>query len=82
MILESVFSFALTVFGSFLDTLNFTFADLPSWGVNVLNLVLKGLAFFPFEIWSVVVSNIFFWIGVHFVWAIIEWIYVKIPGVN
>ena len=83
MILEFVFDILLNLIKTFIDLLNLdpTFS-LPDWGLHFLSLFAKGLSFFPFEIWSVLISNVMFWVGVHFVWAVIEWIYVKIPGVS
>ena len=83
MILETIFGLFLNLIRVFVDFINLSPAvSLPDWGVNFTSLFLKCLSFFPFDIWSILISNILFWIGVHFVWAVIEWIYVKIPGVS
>lgn len=83
MILETIFGLFLNLIRVFVDFVNLSPAvALPDWGVHFTSLFLKCLAFFPFEIWSILISNILFWMGVHFVWAVIEWIYVKIPGVS
>lgn len=83
MILETIFGLFLNLIRVFVDFINLSPAvSLPDWGVHFTSLFLKCLSFFPFDIWSILISNILFWIGVHFVWAVIEWIYVKIPGVS
>ena len=83
MILETVFNILLELVKFFVEILDFSPAvALPDWGAHFLSLLLKGLSFFPFDVWSIVISNVMFWVGVHFVWAVIEWIYIKIPGVD
>lgn len=81
MILSSIFGGFLGILKLLLDGFDFAF-PLPSWSVNSINMILKALSFFPFEVWSVLISNILFWILIHIGWAIIEWIYKKIPGVS
>lgn len=56
--------------------------DTPNWITSTLSLISKALIFFPADVWSVVIGNVLFWTSLHFVWAIIEWVYKKIPGVN
>lgn len=83
MILETVYEIILDCIIAVLDIVNFEFVfTMPDWAAHTTSMFLKCLAFFPFEIWSILISNIMFWVGVHFVWAIIEWIYMKIPGVS
>lgn len=41
-----------------------------------------GLYFFGTAPFILVISSVLFWSGVELAWSIIEWIYVKIPGVN
>lgn len=62
---------------------------LPDIG-NVSNTIVSsfygyvgiGLEFFGSGNFIIVITNILLWAGVHMVWAIIEWVYKKIPGVN
>lgn len=56
--------------------------SLPDWIVSALSLITKGLGIFPIDVWIIVLSNGLFWLTVQFTWAIIEWIYKKIPGVD
>lgn len=41
-----------------------------------------GFIVFPLPLFLFFIANVVFWLGLQFVWAIIEWIYKKIPGVN
>lgn len=83
MVIELVFKLFLYLIKSMIELSNVVPAfDLPDWGLHFTSMFIKCLSFFPFDIWSVLISNILLWIGIHFIWSIIEWIYIKIPGVN
>lgn len=82
MILEFVFKLILDLIIILLEPLGLGGFVIPDWFSNFIILFCKALFFFPFDVWSVVLSNIVFWVLVHFVWSIIEWIYIKIPGVS
>lgn len=56
--------------------------DLPDWGVHAVNLISKGLIFFPNDVWIVTMSNISFWLIAQMAWAALEWVYKKLPGVD
>lgn len=58
------------------------FFQLPNWIADTISLIIKAMQVFPSDVWAIVIGNILFWIVVHFTWAIIEWVYKKIPGVN
>ena len=45
-------------------------------------ILAYGFFIFPFELFIIFIGNMIFWLGVQMVWAVIEWIYKKIPGVN
>lgn len=45
-------------------------------------LLRIGLFFLPDGFWSVFLSSVIFWLTANFGWAIIEWIYKKIPGIS
>ena len=57
-----------------------------TWSVGnfdvLLDLLGYGVYFFGTTTFCMVVSNIAFWLTVDMVWAIVEWIYKKIPGVS
>lgn len=45
-------------------------------------IVKYGAYFFPLDVLSTVVTGFSLWYTVLLTWAIIEWIYKKIPGVD
>lgn len=55
---------------------------IPDWAVSCFDLISKGLFFFPPDVFVTVVGNIVFWTTVHLGWAVFEWCYKKIPGVD
>lgn len=79
------------MFVNFFINLFFTFAAflitlLPTPPVQVtvyfFDIVGKGLYVFGPTTFAVVIANVVFWSSIHLGWAIIEWIYKKIPGVS
>lgn len=55
---------------------------IPDWAVQCYDLIAKGLFFFPSDVFLVLIAHILFWINAQLAWAIFEWVYRKIPGVN
>ncbi|GFP78557.1 hypothetical protein [Clostridium fungisolvens] len=49
---------------------------------GIFDLLSKGLYFFGSATFILVIGNITFWSVAHIAWAIIEWVYKKIPGIN
>lgn len=41
-----------------------------------------GLYFFGSTPFALIFSSVVTWAGIDFAWAIIEWVYIKIPGVD
>lgn len=56
--------------------------QIPNWLADLISLLIKGMQFFPPDVWAIAIGNIIFWLLLQFIWAIIEWVYKKIPGVN
>lgn len=56
--------------------------SLPNWFYSFYDVVSNALAFFPKPVFIIIISNVSFWLTVQMTWAIIEWIYKKIPGIN
>lgn len=56
--------------------------SLPGWATQATALLAKAMIVFPADVWVVVMGNIAFWLIVQMGWAIIEWVYKKIPGVS
>ena len=55
---------------------------LPSWLSYTVDLLKYPLSIFPADVWVMVISNVSFWYLAQILWAIIEWIIKKIPGIN
>jgi len=49
---------------------------------NFVSIVSKGMIFINPVTFVLVISNVLFWASIHFGWAIVEWVYKKIPGVD
>ncbi|MCL2188084.1 MAG: hypothetical protein FWC16_03420 [Defluviitaleaceae bacterium] len=71
--------------------LRFAMQFIPSMGDNaeapvqvVYLMEIIGVAFyiFPPQLFFIFIANSMFWMSAHMGWAIIEWVYKKIPGVN
>lgn len=46
------------------------------------DIVRYGVCFFPGDVITLVVTSFIVWKAIFIGWAIIEWIYKKIPGIN
>lgn len=53
--------------------------NLPSWSVDFLNLLGKGLSFFPNDVFVVFVANVVFWSSIYLIDSIAVFILKKIP---
>jgi hypothetical protein len=52
-------------------------------GVSALFAIMGyGFYVFPASMFFIIIGNVLFWFYVQMKWAIIEWLYKKIPGVN
>lgn len=47
--------------------------------VDAINLLLKAMQFFPYDVWFVAIGNIVFWITVHLIVGLIKFIINFIP---
>lgn len=56
--------------------------ELPGWLQDTANLIGKAMLFFPPDVWMIVIANIIFWHVALIAWAIIEWLYKKIPTID
>lgn len=82
MITELFFDIVFLVIKSFVLLLPTGVFVLPDWTVEALSLIHTGLCIFPFAVFQVAFGNFMFWQIIHFTWAIIEWVYKKIPGID
>lgn len=55
---------------------------LPNWITSFISFVSTGLSFFPPSVFNILIGNIAFWLTVQMSWAIIEWLYKKVPGID
>lgn len=55
---------------------------IPNSIVSTTDLLFKAMQFFPSDVWIMVIGNIVFWITLHLVWAVINFILRLIPFVN
>lgn len=70
--------------------INFFISLIPtqtqsSQGFNILDFVdilAQAFVFFPFTLFLTCISTISFWLTAHMVWAIVEWVYKKLPGIS
>lgn len=55
---------------------------IPNSIVDTITLLLKAMQFFPFDVWFICISSFIFWITVHLVYGLINFILRLIPIVN
>lgn len=55
---------------------------LPDWITSLITLIGYGLIIVPADVWIATISVVSFWWFALIGWAVIEWIYKKIPGVS
>lgn len=48
----------------------------------LLNIIGYGCGIIGTDFFFAVIGNIVFWLNVHLTWALIEWVYKKIPGIK
>ncbi|MFR8104036.1 MAG: hypothetical protein ACLU8F_02975 [Clostridia bacterium] len=58
------------------------FSYLPNSIVNVLDLLLKAIQFFPIDVWIVIIGNIVFWLTSQLLFAILHFVAGLIPCLN
>lgn len=82
MIVEAVLNIIFNLIYGIISIIPDTLFALPDWTIQAIKLLRVGLAIFPTDVWVVCIGNGLFWLVAQFQWAIIEWIYKKIPGVS
>ena len=55
---------------------------IPTSIADTITLLVKGMQFFPFDVWFICVSSFIFWITVHLIYGFINFILKLIPIVN
>lgn len=59
-----------------------TMPSAPSWITSLVQVISYGLIIVPTDVWATLIGVVVFWRIALPAWAIIEWIYKKIPGVD
>jgi len=82
IILDPIFSFINFI----IDFIPSIEDDMVLGGLNgvvaIMNVLNIGFYIFPASMFFIVVANVIFWSTVQITWAMVEWVYKKIPGVN
>ena len=81
MIIELFLTTVVAVIQSFLSLLP-DIPALPDWFGACCTLLRYGLFFFPADVWFALIGYLIFKTVLLNSWALIEWIYKKIPGVS
>ena len=82
MILEAIINMVMGLIGGLIGLLP-AMPDISALNISGLSHILsKVFIVFPFPLFCFIVGNIVFWIALDIIWAIIEWVYKKIPGVD
>lgn len=76
-VLDLIYEFLLVIIDSLPQV-----GDLPGWIDNTLNVLSYGLQFFPTDVFVSFIVSVSFWMSAHMIWAVVEWVYKKIPGVD
>ena len=84
MIVELIFTPIFSLLSSIVNRIpDMTHID-PLAGQDIsgfINFLAYGFYVFPFSLFMIFIANILFWLSAQMLWAIIEWVYKKIPGV-
>lgn len=85
MIIELLLTPIFWLLDRILDWLpDFSYLD-PLYGYDLsgfIDLLAYGFFIFPFPLFMIFIGNVLFWLTLQMGWAIIEWVYKKIPGVD
>lgn len=82
MILEYILNPVFSLINSLIETLPSSFFEIPDWFISFRSILCKGISLLPDGLFGIVIGNVVFWIATQYGWAVIEWIYKKIPGVD
>ena len=82
MIIEGLLA-AFFVFVNYVVNLLPENNQVINYGIGgIMGILGFAFRYFPIGLFTFAMMNISFWLSIQFVWAVIEWIYKKIPGVN
>lgn len=81
MIIEAIFKPMFLLIKGLISLLSFA-GTFPAWAVDFLKLMSTALEYFPADVLVVILCNVWLWISAFLAWAVIEWVYKKVPGVD
>lgn len=55
---------------------------IPTSIADTITLLVKGMQFFPFDVWLICIGSFVFWITVHLIYGFINFILKLIPFLN
>ena len=67
---------------NFIISLMPVLSSVPSGFGAILDVVGYGCKIIGSDYFFGFIGNIIFWLNVHLTWALIEWVYRKIPGIK
>lgn len=85
MIFTTLLNLLLTPFKMIVEFIIGLLPDTPQSAGSLLNVVIflrKGLWFFDYNFFCSMLTVFIAFVTIQFIWAIVEWVYIKIPGVN
>lgn len=82
MLIELLLSPIFAILEKGFEMIRLDAIQLPGWLGDFMDLIANAMMFFPIDVWVIIIANVVLWIGIQFAWAVFEWIYKKIPGVN
>lgn len=82
MIFEGILTLLFGIVKVVINILPTSIFTMPQWFADFSSLISIGLSFFPDDVFYVAIGNIAIWVVLHITWAIIEWVYKKIPGIG
>jgi len=81
LIIESIFNLLFGLVNIIISLLP-TLPQMPSFLSNTIDLLKIPLSIFPLDLWIAIITNLSVWFVAQNGWAIVEWVYKKIPGVD
>lgn len=83
MIVEAVCSLFFNLIHLFINAISISPGFvIPAWQVDAASLLGRALFFFPVDVWAVAIGSFVFWTSAQFAYAILEWLWKKLPGVD
>jgi len=81
VITEVLLNLVFGIINGIIGTLSMNFT-LPNYVSQTIHLLSIAFSIFPADLFFALLANFLAWQSIHFGWAMFEWIYKKIPGVD